>query len=248
MIPKIIHYCWFGRNPLPKEAKKCIASWKKYLPDYEIKEWNEDNFDVHIIPYTSEAYNVKKYAFVSDYARFWILYKYGGIYFDTDVEVIKPLDDIVSLGNFMGYECPALLGSRPVDIAPGLGLGAIPQFDIIKQIMNIYENTHFIENGIIKTNQTVVNYTSDLLRGIGIEKYTKNIDKVGDLYIYYPEYFCPLNHHTNKLLITNNSRTIHHYTASWHTKSERLKLRISKMLGSSLTRFLVSVKHFILGK
>lgn len=104
MIPKIIHYCWFGRNPLPELAQKCIASWKKYLPDYEIKEWNEDNFDVNIIPYTAEAYAQKKYAFVSDYARFWILHKYGGIYFDTDVEVIRPIDDIIARGNFMGFE------------------------------------------------------------------------------------------------------------------------------------------------
>ena len=77
MIPKVIHYCWFGRNPLPPLAIKCIESWRKYLPDYEIKEWNEDNFDVNIISYTQEAYQAKKYAFVSDYARFWILYKYG---------------------------------------------------------------------------------------------------------------------------------------------------------------------------
>lgn len=104
MIPKIIHYCWFGRGPLPELAQKCIASWKKYLPDYEIKEWNEDNFDVNIIPYTAEAYQAKKYAFVSDYARFWIMYHYGGIYFDTDVEVIRPMDDIVANGNFMGFE------------------------------------------------------------------------------------------------------------------------------------------------
>lgn len=104
MIPKIIHYCWFGRNPLPPLAQECIASWRKYLPDYEIKEWNEDNFDVNAIPYTAEAYRQKKYAFVSDYARFWIMYHYGGLYFDTDVEVIRPLDDIIAAGNFMGFE------------------------------------------------------------------------------------------------------------------------------------------------
>ena len=91
MIPHVIHYCWFGGKPLPKLAVDCIASWRKYLPGYEIKEWNESNFDVNIIPYTSEAYAAKKYAFVSDYARFWILYHYGGVYFDTDVEVIQPL-------------------------------------------------------------------------------------------------------------------------------------------------------------
>ena len=98
MIPKIIHYCWFGHNPLPNSAIKCINSWKKFFPDYEIREWNEDNFDVESIPYTAEAYRIKKYAFVSDYARFWVLYHHGGLYFDTDVEVIKPMDDIIERG------------------------------------------------------------------------------------------------------------------------------------------------------
>lgn len=104
MIPKVIHYCWFGGNPLPDSAKKCISSWRKYLPDFEIKVWNERNFDVKSIPYTREAYRLKKFAFVSDYARMWILYNYGGIYFDTDVEVIKPFNDIILRGNFMGFE------------------------------------------------------------------------------------------------------------------------------------------------
>lgn len=95
MIPKIIHYYWFGGNPLPESAKKCIAYWRKFLPDYEIKEWNESNFDVNKISYTKEAELAKNYAYVSDYARMWNLYNYGGLYFDTDVEVIKSLDDII---------------------------------------------------------------------------------------------------------------------------------------------------------
>ena len=117
MIPKVIHYCWFGRNPLPPFAVKCIESWKKFLPGYEIKEWNEDNFDVNIIPYTQEAYEARKYAFVSDYARFYILYHHGGIYFDTDVEVIKSIDDIIERGAFMGCENeakPVCGNPRPV--------------------------------------------------------------------------------------------------------------------------------------
>ena len=114
MIPKVIHYCWFGRNPLPPFAVKCIESWKKFLPGYEIKEWNEDNFDVNIIPYTQEAYEARKYAFVSDYARFYILYHHGGIYFDTDVEVIKSIDDIIERGAFMGCENEAKPGAPAV--------------------------------------------------------------------------------------------------------------------------------------
>ena len=98
MIPKIIDYCWFGGNPLPKSAQKCIKSWKRFFPQYEIKEWNESNFDVNMIPFTQEAYSARKYAFVSDVARFWILLNEGGIYFDTDVEVVAPFDDIISKG------------------------------------------------------------------------------------------------------------------------------------------------------
>uniref|UniRef100_UPI004027572F glycosyltransferase n=1 Tax=Segatella hominis TaxID=2518605 RepID=UPI004027572F len=139
MIPKIIHYCWFGLGPLPELAQKCIASWKKYLPDYEIKEWNEDNFDVNIIPYTAEAYQAKKYAFVSDYARFWILYKYGGIYFDTDVEVIRPIDDIVERGNFMGFETGPKLqlkeDASEASVNPGLGMGVAPGLGLIKKML-----------------------------------------------------------------------------------------------------------------
>ena len=128
MIPKTIHYCWFGKSSKSKLAEKCIASWKKYCPDWEIIEWNEDNFDVNIIPYTAEAYKLKKYAFVSDYARFWILYKYGGLYFDTDVEVIKPMDDIIARGPFMGCENSAQPGATPKNLgfAPGCALFSHP--------------------------------------------------------------------------------------------------------------------------
>lgn len=116
-IPKIIHYCWFGGKPLPKSAIKCINSWKKLFPDYEIREWNESNFDVNMIPYTKEAYVAKKYAFVSDFARFWILHEYGGIYFDTDVEVIRPMTDILLKGAYFGME-------NYSSINPGLGMAA----------------------------------------------------------------------------------------------------------------------------
>ena len=117
MIPKKIHYCWFGGNPLPLLAQKCIESWKKYLPDYEIIEWNEANYDVHKIPYISQAYKAKKYAFVSDYARVDILNEHGGVYFDTDVEVLKDLSPILAKGPFLGIEAAGA-------IANGLGMAA----------------------------------------------------------------------------------------------------------------------------
>ena len=141
MIPKIIHYCWFGRNPLPELALRCIESWKKFLPDYEIKEWNEDNFDVNIIPYTAQAYKAKKYAFVSDYARFWILYQYGGVYFDTDVEVIKPMEEFIKQGSFMGCENGADGGG--LRVAPGLGLGVESGSELYKEILDKYASFSF---------------------------------------------------------------------------------------------------------
>ena len=137
-IPKVIHYCWFGRNPLPEMAIKCIESWKKFLPDYEIKEWNEDNFDIRINPYVEEAYHMKKYAFVSDFARFWVLYNYGGIYFDVDVELLKPIDDILAKGPFMGLEgFESWYKYRDLKAAPaaGLGMATYPKHDAVGDML-----------------------------------------------------------------------------------------------------------------
>ena len=145
MIPKIIHYCWFGGKEKPQSAIKCINSWKKFFPDYEIKEWNESNFDVHSIPYTHDAYEAKKYAFVSDYARFWILYRYGGLYFDTDVEVIRPMDDLIAKGSFMGCEIDH---GENYSVAAGLGLAVVPGHPLYKQFLDIYATLpFFLENG-----------------------------------------------------------------------------------------------------
>lgn len=135
MIPKKIHYCWFGRNPLPESARKCIASWHRYLPDYEIIEWNEDNFDVGSIPYTAQAYAANKYAFVSDYARFKILYEHGGLYFDTDVEVIRPMDDIVAAGPFMGFEVNPCTTRPNGAVNPGVGMGAVKSMEDRKSVV-----------------------------------------------------------------------------------------------------------------
>lgn len=219
MIPKVIHYCWFGRNPLPELAKKCIESWKKYLPDYEIKEWNEDNFDVNIIPYTKEAYEAKKYAFVSDYARFWILYNYGGVYFDTDVEVIKSFDDIIQEGSWMGYEFDLEEHYINGAINPGLGFGCEARLPIIKKILDNYSNLHFCRDG--KYNlKTIVAYTTEIFIKNGL--IIKNgIQKCCSFTLYTRDYFNPLNSETKKIEITDNTRSIHHYMASWSNKSLR---------------------------
>lgn len=229
MIPKIIHYCWFGHNPLPESAIKCIESWKKYLPDYEIKEWNEDNFDVNCIPYTAEAYAAKKYAFVSDYARFWILYKYGGIYFDTDVEIIKPLNEIIEKGPFMGLENNGKQGKSSPAVAPGLGLAASSGAGFIKELLEHYQTLHFeFKPGMIG-QETIVHITTRLLEKYGL-KPSNQIQKVADFYIYPSEYFCPINLTTNKLHITNKSVSIHHYAATWSDREPTWKDFLKKIL------------------
>ena len=232
MIPKIIHYCWFGRNPLPELAQKCIASWKKYLPDYEIKEWNEDNFDVNIIPYTAEAYAAKKYAFVSDYARFWILYKYGGIYFDTDVEVIRPIDDIIAKGNFMGCETDAR-GSDAASVAPGLGL--------VKKMLDYYEGQHFVHEAVMRNQITVVHIATKVLLDNGMRN-VPGIQQVDDVWIYPSEYFCPINVTTGRIHVEKNTRTIHHYAGTWVDKKFSLKEILKRFLPESLVLKLIKFK------
>lgn len=259
MIPKIIHYCWFGGNPLPDSAVKCIDSWKKYFPDYEIKEWNESNFDVNMIPYTAEAYRLKKYAFVSDYARFYVLYRYGGLYFDTDVEVIKNMDDIIARGPFMGCEPNGytdqvsltdnkdkfnngkpLLG---VSVAPGLGLGVNPGLGLFKSILKFYESHHFTDwLGVRQGN--VVSITTDILKSFQIETKGNGIMKCGPIYVYSPEYFCPKNYYTGELSITKNTVSIHHYSATWVPKQESILEIISRKLSFSLSRLLTSLRIY----
>ncbi len=230
MIPKIIHYCWFGRGPLPELAQKCIASWKKYLPDYEIKEWNEDNFDVNVIPYTMEAYAQKKYAFVSDYARFRVLYKYGGIYFDTDVEVIKPFDDIIAKGNFMGFELDPDGENSPKKYAPryafsvnpGVGLGMAKGHPFVKKMLDYYATLHFDTNELNPWYQTIVSYTTLCLMEDGL-KNVPGIQQVGDITVYPHEYFSPINMVSGRLHVTSNTYSIHRYMGSWDDRKKTFK-------------------------
>lgn len=207
MIPPIIHYCWFGHNPLPKSVRKCIASWKRHFPSYEIKKWNEDNFNINVIPYTREAYAQKKYAFVSDYARFYILYHFGGLYFDTDVEVIHPMTDIVKQGAFMGLEL--LYG-----VNPGLGLGVESHHPFYKEILSYYENLHYMDEQGRPLPGTVVSHTTQLLQQHGLV--LKNeLQQIAGIWIYPNDYFNPLDDATGRLLITPNTRSIHWYAKTW---------------------------------
>ncbi len=227
MIPKTIHYCWFGKNPLPALAQKCISSWQKFLPDYEIKEWNEDNFDVNIIPYTRQAYEAKKYAFVSDYARFWILYHYGGLYFDTDVEIIKPMDDIIGRGAFMGLEKKARLDGKPM-VNPGLGLGTEPNNRFYHTMLEDYaDRTFILPDGNLNTS-TIVEYTTRRLYSEGMNV-TVAMQEVCGIWIYPEQVFCPMDSTTGIIRITPETVSVHHYDCSWiDHKSLRFKLHLLK--------------------
>lgn len=247
MIPKIIHYCWFGKNPLPKSAKKCISSWRKFLPDYEIKEWNESNFDVNIIPYTKEAYEAKKYAFVSDYARFWILYKYGGLYFDTDVEIIRPIDDIITKGSFMGIEKGAYynraeMGELIRSVAPGLGMGAFEGLSIYKEVIDGYNEDHFFNVDGTYNTFTIVKRMTKVLYEHGY-KGGESVERIKDIWIYPAEYFCPFEQKTGKIEITENTRSIHHYDGTWLDNKGRMSLFIKKTFGGRFFDFLCKIKN-----
>ena len=232
MIPKVIHYCWFGRNPLPELAERCIASWRKFFPDYEIKEWNEDNFDVSIIPYTRDAYEAKKYAFVSDYARFWILYHFGGLYFDTDVEVIKPMEDLISLGSFMGFEFLSNKGNCAVN--PGLGMCAVPGLDLYREVLNGFGALSFWNMDGIVNNYSMIPLVTEILMGKGL-KGDGRVEMVSGVYFYPPDYFNPFDDATGRLKKTENTRTIHWFMKSWLPKEPALLV-----LGKRLVRRLLS--------
>ncbi len=243
-IPKVIHYCWFGGNPLPKLAQRCIESWKKFLPDYEIKRWDESNFNVNSIPYVAEAYANKKYAFVSDYARFKILYEEGGLYFDTDVQVIKSLDDIVARGPFMGCQNKAKAGATPnslgvapglgLGVNPGLGLGVNPGLGLYKEMLELYATLRFINNDGSLNLRTVVNYTTDILCKHGL-KNSPDIQNVAGVWIYPWDYFCPMSP-TLVLNLTDNSRTIHLFSASWCSPWVKFRKRIKRLIGQDIIK------------
>ena len=232
MIPKVIHYCWFGKKPLPLLAEKCIASWKKYHPDFEIKRWDESNFDVDIIPYTRETYAHGKYAFVSDYARFQILYQEGGIYLDTDVELLRPLTPILNKGPFLGDEMKGRC-------APGLGIGAEPKMPFFQEMIEMYQALSFLKEDGSLNYQTIVSYTSDALRKYGYRD-EDGIQQVAGFTIYPAEYFCPINYFTKERVITEHTYSIHHYAESWVTTRMKLYELCNKVLGIENTKRLAN--------
>lgn len=219
MIPKKIHYCWFGKGQMPALAKKCIKSWKKYLPEYEIKEWNETNFDLDLYPYTREAYNNRKFAFVTDVVRLYALYHEGGIYMDTDVEVLKPLEPFLHHFAFSGFE-------DEKNIPTGI-MASEKGGKWVKENLEYYTNRHFIKpDGTLDTTTNVTTITNYMLP-LGL-KQNNTYQDFPELITFYPnDFFCPKSHETKIVKLTSNSYTIHHFDGSWKEKSWRYKFIIN---------------------
>lgn len=220
-IPKVIHYCWFGKNTMPRLNQRCIESWKRVLPDYELRLWNEDNFNVNINQFVKEAYEMKKWAFVTDYVRLYVLYNYGGIYMDTDVEVLKRLDPFLIHSAFSGFESE---GYIPTGI-----MGAEKGNKWIEYLLDYYKDKKFIlENGLdITTNVQII---TNLTVKLGLKTNNKYQVLEGDVHIYPKEFFCPLSFDNLQKNFTKNTYTIHHYSGSWLDNKTRIKMKVKKLL------------------
>lgn len=239
MIPKIIHYCWFGRGQMPELALKCIESWHKYLPGYTLKLWNEDSFDINAVPYVKEAYEARKFAFVTDYIRLYALYHEGGIYMDTDVEVLKPLDDLLDLPAFSGYE-----SNKFTNFPTGLMASAAGGV-WVKEQLDYYTDRHFIlpDGSLDMTTNTVT--ISRIMKENGFELTGEYQVYKNDMHCFPSDYFCPMTS-TRVLKLTKNSYCIHHFAGSWHTPTLKQKIKkfvFGKIVGAKLTDKLIQQKR-----
>ena len=236
MIPKVIHYCWFGRNPLPDMALKCIDSWKQYCPDYEIVEWNEDNFDLDYFPYVREVYEARKWAFVSDVARLYALVTVGGIYMDTDVEVIRPLDDLLIYDAVSGFESEKR-------IPTGL-MGSCAKQELFMEFLDDYKNIHFKRHdGRLDLTTNVTRITDHCLK-YGLQL-NNSIQTIKGFTLLPYDYLCPKNFENGELKITGNTFCIHHFDGSWHSEEEifanRLAVKMEKVPGGSYLAKLIGI-------
>lgn len=210
-IPKIIHYCWVGGKPKPKSVLYCIETWKKFCPDYEIIEWNESNYDFTKNLYMKQAYEAKKWGFVPDYARLDIVYKYGGIYLDTDVELIKSFDEMLNHTAFMGFENT---GDGEFFVNCGHGFGAVPHHEIIGAARDIYDHIQFINDDRTYNMVPSPNYTTQILKKYGLIQENKD-QQLHDMMVYASDVLCPKNFRTGEIHLSKRTLSIHHFTASW---------------------------------
>ncbi len=227
MIPKIIHYCWFGGNPLPQLALKCIASWRRFLPDYQIIEWNESNFPIDDFVFAKEALENRKFAFISDVCRLYALKKMGGVYMDTDVEALKTYDDFLHHAAFSGFEND--------DYVPTGIMASEKDGKWVGELLAYYDNRPFknVDGSLETTSNTVI--ITDMMKAKGFEM-TNTFQEIKDYVAFYPnDYFCPKSYKTGNIDLTENSYCIHHFAKSWISPKKRwrniMKMKAMKILG-----------------
>jgi hypothetical protein len=236
MIPKVINYCWFGKNPKSAKEINCINSWIKFCPDYQIIEWNENNYNFSAFDYMKEAYDAKKWSFVSDVVRLDIIDKYGGIYLDTDVELVRSFDDLLHLHAFMGIEKNGAINT-------GLGFGAEKGNEIIHDLLyGIYGNRKFLD----KDGNYITTPCTELTMKYLNEKYHvdcgKVIQQIKNVNVFSVDYFCPMDYETGEINLTENTHSIHHYQASWLSDAEKKSIKFSrkvnKLVGIKIGRII----------
>lgn len=233
-MKKIIHYCWFGKKPLPKLAKKCIKSWKKFLPDYEIKKWDETNFDVNITNFSKEAYNHKKWAFVADVARIYALKEYGGIYFDTDMLIIKKIDFLLNHDFFAGWESDDYVAGGVIGVKS-------KKNPIIIDIFNIYKDLLFDQNNMFSFSIPKI-LTNILKQKYNLKSsFNKTQELKNNVWIYARDYFYPLSYNYKNNRFTNNTCMIHYFSASWVNTKERIELKIYRFFGERTGKIIVKL-------
>ena len=224
-IPRVINYCWFGGNKLPEQYIKYIESWKKFCPEYEIVEWNEKNFDVEENKYCKEAYEAKKWAFVSDYARLKIIYDHGGIYLDTDIELLKPLDKLLEKEiGFIGFQ-------NREQITTGLGFAALPNNVCVGEMLGLYKGRSFFKyDGKMDLTPCPV-FNTVALKKCGLKTGVMNeVQELNGMFVYPMEYFNPMDRNTGKLIIGENTYMIHHYAGTWLNGNQSVTRTVKRLL------------------
>lgn len=219
MIPKIIHYCWFGGKELPPLAKKCIASWKKYCPDYQIIRWDESNFDLDQIPYTRWCYDNGKWAFLSDYVRLAVVAERGGLYFDTDVELVQNPDHLLQYEAFYGFE-------NNENVNTGQGFGAQAKHASLEAMKQPYLDLTPDENGVFPLQACPALNTSALLP-FGLKCNGKH-QNVAGAEVLPMDFLNPYDSNTGRLQKTKNTISVHWYSMSWLSPAQRFKSILTK--------------------
>lgn len=236
MIPKTIHYCWFGRGEMPELVKECIASWRQHMPDWDYKLWNEDKFDVNQIPYTREAYAAKKYAFVSDYVRLWALFNEGGLYLDVDFMVYMSFDDLLHWKAFAGFE-----GSKHSPLMMGV-VASEPRGAWVKEQLEAYQGRHFVKTDGTLDLTTNVKFVTEIMRSNGFMTNGQEQD-YKDLHVLPVDYFCP-KQTTGEYFRTKNTYCESVGVSSW-AKQGGWKARLGKLVGQrTMTRLIIIKRKF----